>query len=350
MGYPNSMRLGVLDIGSNSAQLQIVDGGPGASPMAASTVKQPTRLADEIQPDGTVSDNGIRRVAAAVTAALDAARQHRVDELIAFATSAIRDARNRDQILERVHTCTGICPHFLSGEDDAALTYNAIRSWYGHAAGRLLAFDIGGGSLEIAVGKDAEPEMALSLPLGAGRLTRTFLEDDPPTKYQLNAARQHVRAHLREVDERMRAHDTPALSVATSKTMTQLARLAGAPPPRKGPFARRSLRATDLEEWLPHLAGIPAHQRARLPGISAPRSRQVLAGALVAQAAMDALDIDTFEICPWAVREGIVLRHLSARRDALHSLGLQPVDPTIASRGRERPRTACPSAVTPDNR
>jgi exopolyphosphatase / guanosine-5'-triphosphate,3'-diphosphate pyrophosphatase len=127
-------------------------------------------------------------------------------------------------------------PQFLTGHDEARLTYLAVHQWYGWSAGRLLIIDIGGGSMEIVLGRDAEPDLAVSLPLGAGRLTRAFLPDDPPSQSQLSALRQHVNATLREVADRLRWEGTPGKAVGTSKTFKQLARLAGAPAQRKGPF------------------------------------------------------------------------------------------------------------------
>ncbi|PWK83617.1 hypothetical protein C8D88_11073 [Lentzea atacamensis] len=88
------MRLGVLDIGSNSAQLQIVDVRPGAPPLPAHAVKEPTLLGEEILPDGSISDDGVGRVVRAVADAVTAAARHGVDQLYPFATSAVRDGRS----------------------------------------------------------------------------------------------------------------------------------------------------------------------------------------------------------------------------------------------------------------
>ena len=191
--------------------------------------------------------------------------------------------------------------------------------------GRLLVIDIGGGSMEIVLGRDAQPELAVSLPLGAGRLTRAYLPDDPPSRKQLAALRRHVNATLREVADRLRWEGTPARAVATSKTFKQLARLCGAPPQRKGPFVRRSLAAKDLDMWIPRLAQLKASQRAKLQGVSQPRARQIVAGALVARAAMKALNVTAVEVSPWALREGIILHYLQTRLNETLDLPLRPL-------------------------
>lgn len=320
-GYTAFMRLGVLDIGSNCAQLQVVDAYPGAPPLPTHAVKEPTLLGEAFQPDGTIDDAGVDRVVAAVGRAVRAASGMAVDELYVFGTSAIRDANNRAEIIELIERDCGVCPDFLSGEQEARLTYLAVHRWYGWSARRLLMLDIGGGSMEIVLGRDAVPEFAVSLPLGAGRLTRRFLaQEDPPSDAQLTVLHRHVKDNLREVADRLRWEGDPHRVVVTSKTFKQLARLAGAPPQRKGPFVRRSLHRRDVTEWLPRLAAIPAAERARLRGVSESRSRQIVAGAVVARTAMRMLDIRRAEVCPWALREGIILRHL-------HNLGAAEPEP-----------------------
>ncbi len=318
------MRLAVLDIGSNSAQLQVVDVSAGAPPLPAHAVKEPTLLAEELLPDGTLSETGIDRVAAAVTRSVDEAVRLGVDHLYPFVTAAVRDAVNREDVIDRIQADSGIRPQFLSGEEEARLTYFAARRWYGWSAGRLLLIDIGGGSMELVLGRDEQPELAISLPLGAGRLTREFLTADPPTRAQLKAVRRHVRDTLSEVLDRLRWEGPPRRVVATSKTFKQLARLTGASPQRKGPFVTRELVVADLRRWIPRLARVPAAERAGLRGISRPRARQVVAGALGAEVTLSALDVPRVEICPWALREGILLRHLERVEDK-PELPLQPL-------------------------
>ena len=319
------MLLGVLDIGSNSAQLQVFEVRPGAPPLPTHAVKEPTLLGGAFDADGAIIPAGINRVVAAVRRAMSAARRLGVQQLYVFTTSAVRDAANRDLVLDRVEDAAGVRPQFLTGVDEARLTYLAVHQWYGWSAGRQLVLDIGGGSMEIAFGRDAEPELSVSLPLGAGRLTRAFLPDDPPSRDQLTALRRHVRATLREVADRLLWEGVPDRVIGTSKTFKQLARLAGSPPQREGPFVRRRVTAADLDAWVPRLAGLHAAKRAKLPGVSHSRSRQVLAGAIVARATMKALDVESVDVCPWALREGIVLHYLQSTHTGSFDLPLRPL-------------------------
>ncbi|GAB2690517.1 Ppx/GppA family phosphatase [Thalassiella azotivora] len=304
------MRLGVLDVGSNTVHLLVVDAHPGARPWPATSHKTELRLAEHLTPDGLVDDAGARELTAFVAQALEVSEDQGCEDLVAFATSAVREAPNGQEVLDGVEAATGVRLEVLSGADEARLTFLAVRRWFGWSAGRLLMVDIGGGSLEIGVGTDEDPDVALSLPLGAGRLTRELLPDDPVTPEQYRELRRVVRAGVATVGRDLAKAGAPDLVVGSSKTMRSLARLCGAAPSGEGPYVPRSLRREDLAGRLPDLAEMTAAQRADLPGVSASRARQLLAGAVVADAAMDLFGVEELRICPWALREGIILRRM----------------------------------------
>ncbi|MFG2293601.1 Ppx/GppA family phosphatase [Streptomyces sp. NPDC048603] len=304
------MRLGVLDVGSNTIHLLVVDAHPGARPLPAHSHKVELRLAQLLDDSGAVSPEGVERLVSVIAGAVIAAEDKGCEEVLPFATSAVREAPNADEVLDRVKSETGVDLQVLSGADEAKLTFLAARRWFGWSAGKLLLLDIGGGSLEIAYGIDEDPYAAVSLPLGAGRLTAGWLPGDPADAADVKALRRHVRAQIaRSVGEFSR-FGTPDHVVATSKTFKQLARIAGAAGSAAGPYVQRDLSRKDLEEWVPQLASMTAAQRAALPGVSDGRAGQLLAGALVAEGAMDLFGVDQLEICPWALREGLILRRL----------------------------------------
>ena len=304
------MRLGVLDVGSNTVHLLVVDAHYGAAPIPASKSKMSLRLAEHLDAQGRIADSAVDELVDFVHRSMAAAEDLGVTEMISFATSAIRDAPNGDAVLQAVSDRTGVTLDLLAGEDEARLTYLAVRRWWGWSAGRILMVDIGGGSLEIAVGTDEEPDVAISLPLGAGRLTRLFAREDLPTPDSVRELRRHARTAIAEIAGRVTRVGEPRLSVATSKTMRQLARIAGAASSSEGLHVRRVLKRDDLRVWAPKLAAMTAEERSRLPGVSASRAPQLVAGAFVAEAAMDILDIDSLDIGPWALREGVILRRL----------------------------------------
>src|SRR5436190_1637257 len=232
------MRLGVLDIGSNTVHFLVVDAHRGARPLPAFSHKAELRLADHLEDGNRLTPSGAK-------------------QLRAFVSEALRIAEDK-------------------GVEDV-------------------------------------------LPFGAGRLTRTWLTGDPPSADQVRRLRKHVRTEIARTASEVLRNGRPDHAVATSKTFRQLARIAGAVPSGEGIYIRRNLRHAELTPWASRLATMNAAQRAQLPGVSATRAPQLLAGAVVADAAMDLFCVDELELCPWALREGVILQRLdgmAGRRDA----------------------------------
>ena len=304
------MRLGVLDVGSNTVHLLVVDAYPGAPPLPAFSHKVELSLAALLEPDNTLSKVGEQHLMSVVSEAMRIAEDKGVEDFLAFATSAVRDAYNGDDVLARVQQRTGMQIRVLSGENEARLTFLAARRWFGWSSGRLLVIDIGGGSLEVAAGQDEEPEAVMSLPLGAVRLTRDWLPADPPSPDEVRALRKHVRAEIARLAGGLLRHGAVDHAVGTSKTFRQLARIAGAAPSSEGFYVKRFLRHSDVASWAERLASMDRASRAKLPGVSEARAAQAPAGAIVADAVMDLMDVTQLEICPWALREGVILRRL----------------------------------------
>ena len=300
------MRLGVLDVGSNTVHLQVVDASPGARPNPNINHKEDLRLAEYLSADGFISAEGARLLREAIKRALAAAKSAEIDELLPFATSALREAVNGAEIISRINADFEIDLQVLSGEDEARITFLAARRWYGWSSGRLLMVDIGGGSVELAVGVNEVPDVALSLPLGASRLTKDHLQGDPFTKKSIRNLRDHIERDIAEILPTIVQHQDSDRSIATSKTLRTLARICGDWVDGNG----KKLRIDSLRKITPRLAEMSQEDRAELPGVSNTRAKQITAGAFVAEAVMRNLDIDELEICPWALREGIVLKWL----------------------------------------
>jgi exopolyphosphatase / guanosine-5'-triphosphate,3'-diphosphate pyrophosphatase len=308
------MRLGVLDVGSNTVHLLVVDAHRGAHPTPMHDDRWVLKLAEHVGKDGKLSRAGEKALLNAVQQAKQQAADRRCDELLAFVTSAIREADNGTAVLRRVREQTGVDLQVLTGEDEARLTFLAVRRWFGWSAGRVLVLDIGGGSLELAAGIDEDPEVALSVPLGAGRMTRRFLpEAETGGRPDLKALAQlgeYAEELLAPAGKELRSVGEPELAVATSKTFRTLARLAGAAPYAAGLRVARELTATGLSQVIGFVSRIESAALAELEGVSAQRAHQVPAGAVVARAALRAVDVPSVRICPWALREGIILRRL----------------------------------------
>jgi exopolyphosphatase / guanosine-5'-triphosphate,3'-diphosphate pyrophosphatase len=304
------MRLGVLDVGSNTVHLLVVDARPGARPVPAYSHKTDLRLAEHLDSEGAISSAGAAALKGLVAEALEIGEDKGCQSVLAFATSAVREATNGDAVLSDVTAATGIDLSVLSGDQEARLTFLAVRRWFGWSSRRLLVFDIGGGSLELATGLDEDPDAAMSMLLGAGRLTRLWFTSDPPPADEVKALRRHIRAEIAKYAGQVLRFGAPDHVVGTSKTFRQLVRVCGAAPSSEGPYVKRTMQRSVLNQWLPKLAAMTSDERAELPGVSSGRAPQLLAGAMVAEAAMDLFEVAELEACPWALREGVILRHL----------------------------------------
>lgn len=300
------MRLGVLDVGSNTIHLQVMDAHVGARPSPTTNHKVELRLTEYLESDGRVSELGVSLLLEAINESLNHAKNFDTQEILAFATSALREAANGVEIISKINSRFDIDLQILAGEDEARLTFLAVRRWLGWSAGRLLVLDIGGGSLELALGDDENPESTFSLPLGAGRLTRDFLVGDPYSSKSIKNLENYVAEVLtKNLPESLRNHNANRF-VATSKTFRTLARLANL----WYEDSPKSLESTALLGTVPRLSDMTNSQRAALSGVSNGRAPQILAGAIVAREVMEILKISELEICPWALREGIILKWL----------------------------------------
>jgi exopolyphosphatase/guanosine-5'-triphosphate,3'-diphosphate pyrophosphatase len=298
------MRLGVLDVGSNTVHLQVVDTSPGARPNPTFNYKEELRLAQYITEENLISDEGIEKLRSSIKRAIEQSASVQTQELLPFATSALREASNGEKIISSINKDFHIDLQVLTGEEEAKLTFLAARRWFGWSSGRLLVIDIGGGSLEMAAGVDESPEIAASLPLGAARLTKDFLKGDPYTDKSLRALRDHIENKLEQILPSLVKHQETDRAIATSKTLRTLARLSGDWFDGNG----KNITVEAIRKISARLSEMDENTRAKLPGVSENRASQIVAGSLVAESVMRNLDIKELEICPWALREGVVLK------------------------------------------
>ena len=271
-----AMRLGVIDVGSNTVHLLVVDAQPGGHPTPDYSHQVELRLAEHLTPQGDISDEGARTLAGFVTDCVEVAESRGATELLPFATSAIREAGNTEEVLALVRETSGVELDILPGEEEARATFLAVRRWFGWSAGRL----------------------------------SRALEHDPPERSEVKALRKHIRSEIATAQPALTKVGTPQLVAGSSKTVRSLARACGAAPRGEGLYVPRVLRFADLAELTPRLLTMTAAQRAELPGVSASRARQLAAGALVLEAVLELSGVDELSVSPWALREGLILRFL----------------------------------------
>ena len=300
------MRLGVLDVGSNTIHLQVVDTHPGARPNPTFNHKVELRLTEYLTEENNISAEGIKELRLAIKNAIAHSKSVKTEELLPFATSALREANNGPEIITAINKDFEIDLQVLTGEEEARLTFLAARRWFGWSSGRLLVIDIGGGSLEIASGIDEAPEVAVTLPLGASRLTKSHLQGDPFSAKSVRALRDYIETQLESVLPALVRHEDSDRAIATSKTLRTLARLCGDWYGGNG----KNITIDAIRKISTRLAEMNSEERTKLPGVSANRARQIVAGAFVTESVMRNLDLDNLEVCPWALREGIVLKYL----------------------------------------
>jgi len=303
-------RLGVLDIGSNTVHLLIVDVQLGGRPVPQRSHKLTLRLMRYLQDDGSISDEGVEALLAAIRECTAIARSEQLDDFVVMATSALREASNGESVVARIEREAEVTLDILSGADEARLTFLAVRRWFGWSAGRILLLDIGGGSLEIASGANEEPAIAISVPLGAGRSTVGFFNADPPSATDQRALRLYAKAVLDDAVAQVKPHGRPDHVIGSSKTIRSLARLAGNVLPGVGDGDRAVLTRAQLDDWVPRLARMDAASRAALPGITPDRTFQIVAGGIVLSQAMRAFGVKELDVSPWALREGRLLQML----------------------------------------
>ena len=296
--------MGVLDIGSNTVHLLVVDARVGGAPSPARSHKRELRLAEHLEDDGRMSRVGIESLINMIDSCKTFAEDAGCASVLPFVTSALREASNCDEVVEECRDATGVQLKVMSGSDEARATFLAARRWFGWSAGALSVFDIGGGSLEMAAGRDEEAEVTLSVPVGAGRMARQF----GPTN--VSEIRRYARAEIGSVIGDLLRRGPYDRAVASSKTCRTLGRICGAAPASDGIFVRRVLSREKLATAVEGIAEMPVEARSQMPGVSAGRAPQVLAGAVVAEAVMDLAGLSELELCPWALREGIILNYL----------------------------------------
>jgi exopolyphosphatase / guanosine-5'-triphosphate,3'-diphosphate pyrophosphatase len=326
------MRLAVLDVGSNTAHVVIVNGEADGTFRPVASQRTVLRLAEAAFPTMNIPDDAAEKLAATVDRMREFAAERGADAMVAFATSAIREASNGMEVLGRVREVTGVPIGVLPGAEEARLTYRAARAWAAFSGRRLLVVDIGGGSLEVAGGADERPEIAQSLPLGATRLSRRFLRADPASTDELAALRVHALTLLGPLAERVGAHSWDIVC-ATSKTFRTLTNVAEALPHIPSPSLEFGFAGVDghtapvltdqaVQLVAGYLAKTSHRDRTRLRGLDRLRADNVVAGSQLAALVMQAFGLNRLVLAPWALREGVIIEHLQRVAD---SAGRRPV-------------------------
>ena len=309
------MRIAALDLGSNSFHLVVAEVHPDGSFTPTVREKEMLRLGEVVTSTGVITDQAADAAVGAVRRMRKLAEAAGAAELHARATSALRTATNGDDVVDRIEREAGVEVDVIDGLEEARLIFTAVRSAVVLEPSPAVCFDLGGGSLEIAVGDSSGLAFAASERLGVGRLTATFVRSDPLAREERRAMRDHVGAVLRPIAETVTEFE-PRLAVLSSGTFESIATMVAIARDGQAPGSLNQFTFT-RDDFLPLYRtitrGTHAERRA-IPGMDAKRVDLIAAGAVVLRTILDEFGVTEFTVSDWALREGIVLDAI-ARHD-----------------------------------
>jgi len=309
------MRIAAIDIGTNSVHMIIVRVRPDLSFEVIDREKVMVRL-------GAGGLDGKALTTEAMTAALQAlskfkrlAESHGVDEILAAATSATREARNGGEFLARIERETGIRPRVITGTEEARLIHQAAVYGVDVGSGRAVVIDIGGGSTEITHGNAATIQAARSFKIGVIRLTERFVHSDPLSGRDERKLTRHILSEIGRHCDQIAAAGFDRV-IGTSGTILSLGAVAATAARGTTPAELRNLRvpAKQIRRLRKQIVGLNASQRLAVPGLDPRRADLVVAGAVLLDTILRRLGADELTLCDLALREGLVLDYIRRNR------------------------------------
>jgi exopolyphosphatase / guanosine-5'-triphosphate,3'-diphosphate pyrophosphatase len=312
-------RVAAIDIGSNSIHMLVVEGDGTGGYRVLAREREMVRLGKSALGRGALSPRAVRDGLEALLRMTTLARLKGVTRVESVATSAVREAANGAEFVERVRALTGLEVRVLAGAEEGRLVFRAVRNAVDLGRGTTLLVDVGGGSTEWCVVRRGELTSVRSLALGSLRCAG-WLADDPPTTRSLERLRRRAREALRTVRPPARLERL----IATSGTAICCGELAELLAGRKRALAAgglRELRARDLRDVVELLRTMRRREIAALPPVGEPRSGSILAGAVLLEELARHAGVDRIHLCDRAVREGLVLAALGAEGSALEGDG-----------------------------
>jgi len=314
---PAALRAAVLDLGSTSFNLLIADVTPRGEIRPVVQEKVMLRLGAVIASNAKIPEDVCERAVAVGRALREVARREKVELLLPVGTAALREARNGGELAERIGSAIGTPVRLLSGEAEAAAIFRALQARVGLGGGRALGLDLGGGSLELAVGSDARGvEWAATLPLGVVRLHGRYVKNDPMTPREARAVDEQVRSQLSPHLEEL-ARRRPAVALAAGGTARALARMLAERERGVRTSGPLPLPVGKLTELRDRLVSASHRDRLRMRGVRRGRADLLPTGAIVLATVADVLGLERLTASDWGLREGVMLEALAQRAGKL---------------------------------
>jgi exopolyphosphatase / guanosine-5'-triphosphate,3'-diphosphate pyrophosphatase len=309
------MRIAAIDIGTNSLHMIVVQVRPDLSFEVIDREKEMVRL-------GAGGLDGRALTPEAMHAALQVlskfrrlAESHKVDEVIAVATSATREAENGGEFLRAVTQQTGIRPRVISGTEEARLIHQAAVYGVSGAGDAAVVIDIGGGSVEVTRGAGAAIELGRSFKLGVIRLTERFVKTDPLESRDERKLVRHIDAEIgKYLNQIARAgFDRVIGTSGTIMSLGAVAAAAGGQAPG-APLRNRRIPAKQIHAMRKDLVTLDLEKRLRVPGLEPRRADLAVAGAILLDEVLKRLGAQELTLCDLSLREGLVLDYIARHR------------------------------------
>ncbi len=307
------MKIAAIDLGSNSIHMVIVEVNASGAFRVVDREAEMVRLGSGTLSTGFLPEAAMQRAMAILKAFRRLAEIHGVEKVLAVATSAIREARNGEDFLDRIGRKVGIFPRAIPGEEEARLIYLAALHSIHLGGRRAFVADMGGGSLELALGRGRQVELAVSEKLGVLRMTERFIAGDPVSPLDERRLVRHVVNTLEAVARRIRKKGFDAV-VGTSGTILALGRLAREEETGQRPESLHHVTVTAeaLHAVRRRLTKLDLRARMKLPGLDRRRADIIVAGAIVLDTLLESVGARRLVLCDWALREGILLDYISS--------------------------------------
>nr|MBA2600297.1 Ppx/GppA family phosphatase [Actinomycetota bacterium] len=299
------MRVAAIDVGTNSTRLLVAQEQPGGfrSLDRRMTI---TRLGEGVNERRALAPEALKRTFSTIADYAAVCGEYEVERLRVTGTSAVRDARNRNDFFDGVKRLTGQKPDLLSGDEEARATFRGVVSDLGSDTDPILVVDIGGGSTELVAGTDV-PQDLVSLDIGCVRMLEKHLHSDPPTTEELQALRDDLAQELAGARS-MLAVPPGAKLVGVAGTVTQLATLkVGLPIYDPDVTHHMVMSHGDVRLLLKRLASLPYEKRRRIKGLEAGRVDVIVPGAQILLQVMEAFDAAEVLVSEKDILDGLVM-------------------------------------------
>ncbi len=308
-GSDAKLRVAVLDLGSTSFHLLVADASPTGRIERVVRQRAMLRLGATIAAEGEIPKAIAARAVESARELKELADEHGADRLIPVATAALRDARNGAALAQAIGRELGTKVRVLSGLEEARLIFGAFRRRIPLSDAVALGMDLGGGSLELAIGDDTEVQWETTLPVGVARLHGELVEYDPMKRRERKAIEERVaeciEPHRKKV--RVRAVKHPIMSGGTARALARIIEENGGGRAVKGGL---KVTAAEVDRLADRLATADHAELLRIPGMKRSRADLLPTGGVVVDAVMKSLDLPELLICDWGLREGVILEAL----------------------------------------